>query len=156
MALLLTILGISLTLSILTDLRDRTIRNVVTFPAFGLALALRALDGWWGPGGFLAGVAGAFFAFLCFVWPAIRGGLGMGDLKLACVVGACLGIAHAPLALLCIGVAGGLQALAVLLLRGALVDFLAGRARGIAVPYGLSIAAGTAWAVFSERLWILA
>jgi leader peptidase (prepilin peptidase)/N-methyltransferase len=153
MALLLAILGVTLALSVFTDLRDRTIRNAVTFPAFVLALLARGFDGWAGEAGLASGLAGAALAFACFFLVAWRGGLGMGDVTLAAVVGSCLGFAHTPLALVAIGLAGGVQALLALAWQGALRAFLAGGARGITVPYGLSIAAGSAFAVIWQRAW---
>lgn len=159
-ALLLGSLGVSL----VTDLRSRRIPNAVTLPAFVLALVVRALAGWNGPHGLASGLVGAAVAFLPFFLVAWRGGMGMGDVKLVTVVGACLGWDRIVAALLCISLVGGLQGLLALLWTGSLGRTLHrtlrrlaqafGLAQGqlpqvgrVTVPYGVAIAFGTAWAL---------
>jgi len=100
----------------ITDLRWRRIPNVLTFPAFGLALAVRiAFQGWAGLG---FALGGAVLAPLLL--SAMHGGkgLGMGDLKLAAAVGALLGPVLAVTAILISAVAGGVMAIGLLTARG--------------------------------------
>lgn len=159
------ILVASLSVSLVTDLRSRRIPNAITLPAFALALLVRALlGGWSGPDGLASGLLGAAVGFAPFFLIAWRGGMGMGDVKLVAVVGACLGGDRIVAALLCICVVGGLQGVLALLWTGSLGQTLhrsvhriaralrlsrgpAPRARRVTVPYGVAIAFGTAWAL---------
>jgi len=136
------VLAVSLSISLVTDLRSRRIPNVVTLPAFAAALLLRLLLGGWDAAA--DGLLGALVAFAPFFLLAWAGGMGMGDVKLVTVVGACVGAERAVWALLCIALVGGLQGIAALLWRG--------RMRGVTVPYGVAIALGTAWAL-AWRPW---
>src|SRR5690606_30770360 len=112
---------------------------------------------------------GAAIAFLPFFLLALAGGMGMGDVKLAAVVGACVGMERIGPVLLCIALAGGVQGAIALVATGALLGGLrrvavrAGRRLGwteaeappprrVAVPYGVAIAAGTAWALLAPPL----
>jgi prepilin peptidase CpaA len=142
----------------ITDLRWRRIPNVLTFGAFGSALAIRiAFQGWAGLG---LALGGAFLAPLLLL--AMHGGkgLGMGDLKLAGAVGAIFGPVLAITMILISAVAGGVMAVTVLTMRGGgltqLFDVLLigvpfmrkRRGRGdapvsVTMPYGVAIAAGT-------------
>lgn len=163
------LLAAALVVSLVTDLRSRKIYNVVTGPAFVLALAIRLAVGGLGggPGGLVDGLLGAAVAFVPFFALAWKGGMGMGDVKLVSVVGACLGLEKTLPALFCISLVGGLQGLLALLWTGSLSQtlkrtaLLAGRTlrltsaevpagRRIYVPYGVAIAIGTAWAVWLD------
>jgi len=137
------VLAVSLSISLVTDLRSRRIPNLVTFPAFGAALLLRmALGGWDAAADGLLGAAIAFVPFFLLAW---AGGMGMGDVKLVAVVGACVGAERVPWALFCIALVGGLQGVAALLARR-------GRGGRATVPYGVAIALGTACAL-AWRPW---
>lgn len=160
------LLWITLSIAVVTDWRERKIYNWLTFPAFACAFALRVVGyGWEGPGTVADGVLGAAIGFLPFFVLAWKGGMGMGDVKLIAVVGACLGWERMVPALFCISVVGGLQGLLALLWTGSFRQtsrrmwILLGRglritkeevppAEGITVPYGLAIAVGTVWAVW--------
>lgn len=117
-----------------TDIASRRIPNKVTGPAAILAVALGlALHPAGVPGQLVGGLAAG--AFLLFFAVANRRGLGMGDVKLAGVLGLYLG-ASVTVALL-----GGLLAAAV----GGLVlmaRFGAGQGRKMAIPLGPYLAAG--------------
>ncbi|WP_373047932.1 prepilin peptidase [Vulgatibacter sp.] len=151
-ALLLGSLGVSL----VTDLRARRIPNAVTLPAFALALLARGLlVGWEGPYGLGSGLVGAVVAFAPFFLLAWMGGMGMGDVKLAAVVGACVGWERILAVLFCIALVGGVQGV-IALLWSRLPRRQAGprtvaepgpQLRRVTVPYGVAIAFGTAWAL---------
>lgn len=165
------VLVLSLGISLVTDLRSRRIPNSVTFPCFALALLLRAaLGGWEGPDGLASGLIGAGVAFVPFFVLAWAGGMGMGDVKLVTVVGACLGAERILFALFCIALVGGLQGVLALLWTGSLGRTLrrlalsfkrasrsteaeARAGARVTVPYGVAIAFGTAWAMV-WRPWI--
>ena len=111
------------------DLEQRRLPDVIVLPALALALVVR-------PGGDLgatvagAVAAGALFLLLYAVGRRLYGpgALGMGDVKLAALIGAVVGLERLALALpLGIFLAGA----------AALVLLLSGRAtRGDSLPYG--------------------
>jgi leader peptidase (prepilin peptidase)/N-methyltransferase len=132
----------------LIDLDFHLIPNRITAPAAVLAIALgSALD----PSGELvrlvAGVAAAgFFGLAAFVSP---GGMGMGDVKLAGVMGLLLGYSVAP-ALLIALIAGVSIGLILLARRDP------GDRRGVGVPFGPSLAFGGLVALFAGHAIITA
>ncbi len=127
----------------LIDLEHRIIPNRITLLGAVLALAIgSALD----PGGelqrLIAGAAAAGFLLVAAL--AYPGGMGMGDVKLAGVMGLCLGRAVGP-------------ALLVALLSGVLVGALVMSRKGVAegrktaVPFGPFLALGALVAVFAGQ-----
>ena len=122
------------------DLEHRLILNKLTYPAAVLALVIGlALD----PGGvpeqlIAAFAAGGFFLLAALAYPA---GMGLGDVKLAFVMGLYLGRAVAPAVFvaLILGVLVGVAVMARL-----------GRERGrrTQVPFGPFLAAGSVLAIF--------
>jgi leader peptidase (prepilin peptidase)/N-methyltransferase len=124
----------------LIDLEHRIIPNRITVPGAVLAIAIGlALDPAGEPGRLLAGAcAGGFLLIAALAYPA---GMGMGDVKLAAVMGLTLGAAVAPsifIALLA-GVAVG----AVIIARKG-----AKAGRKTAVPFGPFLALGALVGVF--------
>jgi leader peptidase (prepilin peptidase) / N-methyltransferase len=125
----------------LIDLQTRLLPNVLTLPAAVLAVTLGvALD----PAGeverLIAGaLTGSFFLLAALLQPA---GMGMGDVKLAAVLGLFLGreVAVAVLVALVCGVAVG----AVIIARK---GYAAGR--GTAIPFGPFLALGGVVAVLA-------
>ncbi|MCW3032638.1 MAG: leader peptidase (prepilin peptidase) / N-methyltransferase [Solirubrobacteraceae bacterium] len=138
-------LGIGLILLVvpvaLIDLETRLIPNKLTLPGAVLALALGlALD----PGGepsrlIAAAAAGGFLLLAALAYP---GGMGMGDVKLAGVMGLFLGSAVAP-ALLIALLAGTLVGAVIIARKGASAG------RKTAVPFGPFLALGAIVAVFA-------
>jgi leader peptidase (prepilin peptidase) / N-methyltransferase len=118
----------------LIDLDHRLIPNKLTAPFAVLAIALTAvLDPQHLPGALVAGAAaGAFFLAAALARP---GGMGMGDVKLAAVLGLYLGrdVAPAILIALLAGVAVG----AVVMAQKGVTD-----GRRTAVPFGPFLALG--------------
>lgn len=137
-----------------TDLMWRRIPNVLTFSAFGIALAARvAFQGWAGLG---LALAGAFLAPVLLI--VLHGGvrMGMGDLKLAAAVGAAVGPLLAIAAMLVTAIAGGWMAVTWMIKKGGTLVRVTGMlkrivARGDApqdaepetMPYGVAIAVGS-------------
>ena len=123
------------------DLEHRLILNKLTYPAAILALVIGlALD----PGGvpeqlIAAFAAGGFFLLAALAYPA---GMGLGDVKLAFVMGLYLGRAVAPAVFI---------ALIVGVLVGAVVMARLGRERGrkTQVPFGPFLALGSVVALFA-------
>ncbi len=125
----------------LIDLEHRIIPNRITYPAALLALALGlALDPAGEPERLLAAAgAGGFLLAAALAYP---GGMGMGDVKLAGVLGLCLGKAVAP-ALLVAMLAGVLVGVVVIARKGV------SQGRKTAVPFGPFLALGGLVAVFA-------
>ena len=118
----------------ISDLEERRIKNVVTFPATVAALVIGVVLHLSGvPGQLVAGIG--TFAFLTFFAIVSRGGLGMGDAKLGLVLG--LFLSRYVITAMVIGlVASALFGLGVMVVRG----FKSGRKT--AIPLGPFLALG--------------
>jgi leader peptidase (prepilin peptidase)/N-methyltransferase len=138
-------LGIALILLVvpiaLIDLETRLIPNKLTLPGAVLALALGlALDPGGEPTRLIAGAAaGGFLLIAALAYP---GGMGIGDVKLAGVMGLFLGSAVAPAMLVGL-LAGTIVGVAIIARKGA------GAGRKTAVPFGPFLAIGAVVAVFA-------
>lgn len=112
--------AIVVVVAIITDLRSRRIPNVLTFTAFGIALAVRLIfQGWLGLGIALSGAVVAPGVLLLL---HMGRGLGMGDVKLAMAVGAFVGPTLAVISMLAAAIIGGVLAIALLMRRGQLMS----------------------------------
>ncbi|MFL5846981.1 MAG: prepilin peptidase [Solirubrobacteraceae bacterium] len=126
---------------VLIDLEHRLIPNLITAPAAVAAvIAGLLLDRDFLPEMLIAGAAaGGFFLLAAMAYPR---GMGMGDIKLAGVMGLCLGRAAAP-------------AVMVALITGVLVGGLiiarlgAKEGRKTKVPFGPFLAVGAVFALFA-------
>jgi len=127
----------------LIDLEHRIIPNRLTALGAVLAPAIGlALDPSGEPGRLIAGAgAGGFLLLAALAYP---GGMGMGDVKLAAVMGLFLGSAVAP-ALLVALLAGALVGAAIIAEKGA------SQGRKTAVPFGPFLALGALVAVFAGQ-----
>lgn len=104
------------------DVRDMRLRNWLTLPALAIAIAVSAFEG--GFHGALWSLTGAATALgLLFVPFAFRW-LGAGDVKAVMVLGALWGAGNLLPALWWMIVAGGVMAIAVIAVQGALFDLL--------------------------------
>ena len=146
--------------AVYTDWRWGKIRNKMLFPAIGAGLALNAAAD--GTGGVLSSVAGAGLGLGLLLLPFVLGGMGAGDAKLMCAVGAIAGAGLVLWAFIWAGVLGGAMALVILARKRqfALVSYMlafplaflsAQRSAGseekpgrTRFPYALAIAGGTA------------
>ena len=125
----------------LIDLDYRIIPNRITAPAAVIALALGlALDPSGEPERLIACVAASGFLLLAAL--AYPGGMGMGDVKLAGVMGLCLGRAVAPAMLVAL-LAGCVLGAVVIARKGAQ------EGRKTAVPFGPFLSLGAVVAVFA-------
>lgn len=139
------VLGVALILLLvpiaLIDLEHRIIPNRLTALGAILALALgTALDSSGEPGRLIAGAAAGGALLLAAL--AHPGGMGMGDVKLAGVMGLFLGAAVAP-ALLTAMLAGVLVGALVIARKGAR------EGRKTAVPFGPFLALGSLLSIFA-------
>jgi leader peptidase (prepilin peptidase)/N-methyltransferase len=125
----------------LIDLEHRIIPNRITALGAVLALAIGlALDPAGEPERLIAGAgAGGFLLLAALAYP---GGMGMGDVKLAAVMGLFLGSAVAP-ALLIALLTGVLAGIVVIARKGAR------EGRKTAVPFGPFLAVGAIVAVYA-------
>jgi leader peptidase (prepilin peptidase) / N-methyltransferase len=125
----------------LIDLDRRLIPNVITGPAALAALvAIAALDADFLPDALIAGAAaGGFFLVAALLKP---GGMGMGDVKLAGMLGVYLGRAVAPAVLIAL-VTGVFVGATVIARRGA------AEGRRTKVPFGPFLALGGIVAFFA-------
>jgi leader peptidase (prepilin peptidase)/N-methyltransferase len=138
-------LGVALTA---IDLDVRRLPNALTLPAYPVVVGLLAVASWAGPGGWpmVQGLIGAAVLLLLYFALFLAGGMGLGDVKFAGVLGFALGWLGWPE--LVVGTAlgfayGGIVSL-VLLARGS-----AGRKSRI--PYGPYLVAGGLTAVLWGR-----
>jgi len=127
----------------LIDLEYRIIPNRITVPGAALALAIGlALDPAGEPARLIAAAAAGGLLLLAAL--AYPGGMGMGDVKLAAVMGLCLGAAVAP-ALMIALLAGVAVGAAIMLRKGVQ------QGRKTAVPFGPFLALGALVAVFAGQ-----
>ena len=124
----------------LTDLEQRIIPNVVLAPAAVLAVAITAIGDpdLLGQRLLAGAIAGGVLLLVALLYPR---GMGMGDVKLAAVMGLFLGRAVGP-ALLIGFLVGALYGLALIASRGA-------EARKAAVPFGPFLALGGVVGLFA-------
>ncbi len=118
---------------VLIDLRHHLIPDILVLPATAVVLAASILADpayWWVP---VAGAAGAG-GFLLLLWLAYPAGMGLGDVKLAALIGAALGASAIPALAIAFG-AGAVVGLALIARLGV-------RARRMAIPFGPFLAAG--------------
>jgi prepilin peptidase CpaA len=158
-----------------TDIKSRRIPNVLTASSFCLGIAMHlAFDGWQGT---LSSLAAASIAGVIFFLFFIAGGMGGGDVKLMTAVACLAGLPNTANLLIFTSIAGGVMALGLALMRGALKRTLfnmielvnhhrqegltphpelnASNAATLRLPYGVAIAAGcliTLFTLQSRRL----
>jgi leader peptidase (prepilin peptidase) / N-methyltransferase len=127
----------------LIDLEHRIIPNRITALGAVLALGLGiALDPAGEPERLIAGAAAGGFLLIALL--AYPGGMGMGDVKLAAVMGLFLGRAVAP-AILTALLSGVLVGVVVIARKGA------GEGRKTAIPFGPFLALGALVGVFAGQ-----
>ncbi|MGV3620139.1 MAG: A24 family peptidase [Archangium sp.] len=152
------LLSVTLIVALATDLKHRKIPDLLTYPAMLIALGLRAYFEGTGDAdtGLITGliglaIGGGWFALFAL----FNRGMGWGDVKLAAVVGACLGLAKTPAAIVFISLAGAAQAVLSLVMSGSLDatlrrTFSKEKSNGERkqIPYAVAIAVGAAWAMW--------
>jgi prepilin peptidase CpaA len=114
----------TVSIATVTDLRSRRIPNwLVGFSLLGALVTAVVTHGAGGLGRSAAGAAlgGAILGVLY-----LMGGMGMGDVKLCAAVGAWIGVAQLMMALVVMGVAGGVMAVAYAAWGGFLKQTLEG------------------------------
>lgn len=161
---------IVLTIATFTDVRSCRIPNWLVLPFLGAGVAVSSWShGWHGLGQSLLGIGLGVLVLGFFCW---MGGMGMGDMKLCAAIGAWIGPAQLLVALVVMGIAGGIMALCWAIGGGFLGELFTGtgdlifglRKRGIRphpelvldnpltrkMPYAPAIAIGTLISFFSH------
>jgi prepilin peptidase CpaA len=159
-----------LAIATFTDLRSRRIPNWLVLPFLLAGIAVSAwLHGWHGVG---QSFEGAGVALLLFGILFCMGGMGAGDVKLCAAIGAWIGPSQLFIALVMIGMAGGVMALGWAAYRGFLKELFSGAAdlvfgskkrgagseselnlanpRARKMPYAPAIAVGTLLSFFAR------
>lgn len=149
-----------ISICVITDLKSRTIYNVVIFPALTAAFVIQAVTGGWN--GLADSFLGFILGFCILIIPYLLGGMGAGDVKLLALVGALQGASFVFDTAVYMALIGGVIALAVILFKdgirerlrllGYVLFCLRFRFRpnlqGVwtagAYPYGIAIAGGSA------------
>ena len=167
---LLLFLGIVLIVATVTDLRFQKIPNILTFPVMFIALTYHGITN--GLDGLLFSAAGLAMGIALLILPHFLGVMGAGDVKLMGAVGGILGARGAFIAFLFTGIAGGIYALIIVLIRrkecrefvtrhatmlktflftGNFIPIPAGKnEKNPRLFYGVAIASGTLFSVFLE------
>ncbi len=133
-----------LTLASLVDLHDRIIPNEVVLVGLVAGVPLLAATG-----GFSLSMlwgASAGFLFLLLLALLVKGGMGLGDVKLAAVIGLFLGWPYIWMGLVLSFLTGGLAATAMLVLQRV--------GRKSHIPFGPYLALGSALtAIYGPDIW---
>jgi leader peptidase (prepilin peptidase) / N-methyltransferase len=127
------VLGVALVPVVAIDLEHQLIPDLIVLPAAAAGLTVAILGdprAWWVSLASALGAAG----FLFLLWLLYPAGMGLGDVKLALLLGAVLGASVIP-ALLLAFAAGAALGVALLVRFGS-------RARKMAVPFGPFLAGG--------------
>jgi prepilin peptidase CpaA len=111
---LMAFLFVILIISAVIDIRTGKIPNLITYPGMLIALTYHTIVN--GLDGLLFSAAGLGLGIALLILPYLMGGMGAGDAKLLGVVGGVVGPAGVFYAFLLTAMAGGLYALAVLLI----------------------------------------
>ena len=155
-----------LSVAVVTDLQTRKIYNWLTFPAILAGIGLNVAIGGWA--GLQTSLLGLFLGSLVFVVGFFMGAMGAGDVKLMAAIGAWMGWPYTLAAVIYVTIVGGVIALGAAALNGSLnqlfkniywffVGLVTPGAKASAsltqsaappVAYGVSIAIGTALALF--------
>ena len=169
---LIMFLGIVLIVATVTDLRFQKIPNILTFPVMVTALAYHGITS--GLDGLVFSASGLFLGIALLILPFLFGVMGAGDVKLMGAVGAILGARGAFIAFIFTGLAGGIYALILILVRRKQCREFVSRyaimlktfvltGRFIPIPagtdeksprlfYGVAIASGTLFSIFLQSL----
>lgn len=162
-----------LTVAMITDLQNRKIYNWLTFPAMIAGLAFHIATG--GMEGLQSSLIGFGVGSVFFLAGFLVGAMGAGDVKLMAAVGLWLGWPATLSAVVYVTIVGGIVSLAAAAAAGNLklmfknvywfmvgLTMPGGKAEGSIVqsaaapiPYGVSIAIGTALALFFPDVLLL-
>lgn len=106
---ILFILGLVLIISLLTDIKNRKILNIITLPAILLGFVYYTITLGWE--GFLFSGKGFLVGLGVLLIPYLLGGMGAGDVKLMASIGALTGTTFTFYSFIYTGLIGGIIAL---------------------------------------------
>ncbi len=147
---------IILIISLITDLRERKILNIVTLPAIGFGPVYHLTTNGWE--GFLFSGNGLLLGFALLYIPFLLGGMGAGDVKLLAAIGSIKGVTFVFYSFIYTCLFGGLIALFILIYKRQLSHsvqrishafiyrqpgFLSRDEIQFGFPYGVAIVCGT-------------
>lgn len=160
-----SILCVTLLVSFYTDIRNRKILNIVTFPAMLAGLLYYTIT--LGIEGLLFSGSGLLVGFCLLIIPYLMGGMGAGDVKLMAAIGALTGVSFVFQSFLYTALIGGVIGLLLLIKRIGISRLIKqpryiipfffsikgvlpekGGKSNIYFPYGVAITLGTVCAVF--------
>ena len=149
--------------SFITDITNKKIYNIQTYPSIAIGLILGYAAG--GGHGILMSFAGLFTGLALLFIIFIAGGIGAGDVKLLGAIGALKGTVFVLWTMFYTGLIGGIMAFALLIWKGKLLTTFKNlftflrhpvKARAdqkpeerIYLPYGVAISLGSVWALFT-------
>lgn len=151
-----TVLLLALVISFITDIKERKIYNIVTFPTIIVGLIYHTVTNGWD--GFLLSFLGLLVGFGLLFIPYVLGGIGAGDVKLLAAIGALKGTYFVFQSFFLIAIVGGIIAFSILVSKKELGFFFkriffAMKFRTLdgidnedihhAFPYGIAIVLGT-------------
>lgn len=157
----------ALIISLLTDVRQRKILNIITFPSIIIAFTYYVIK--FGFEGFVFSGKGFLVGFLLLLIPYLLGGMGAGDVKLMAAIGALMGTSFVFYSFIFTALIGGLIGIALIIrqkgffmalktflfnitvLKGNLgsIIFNKDNHSKISFPYGVAIVLGT----FCTLIW---
>jgi prepilin peptidase CpaA len=150
------VLFIILMISFYTDIKERKILNIVTFPAMAFGLIFYGIST--GMDGFLFSILGLLTGLGLLIIPYALGGMAAGDVKLLMAIGALKGTSFVFGSFIYIALVGGVIALLILLFKRRLLStlkriFVTAKLQTLAglsedelhqaFPYGVAIVLGT-------------
>ncbi|MHB8110706.1 MAG: A24 family peptidase [Syntrophorhabdaceae bacterium] len=106
---------IILCIAVTNDIRFRRIPNWLTFPAMSAGITYHVCTA--GIDGLVLSIAGLLVGFSVFFIFHLKGGMGAGDIKLMAAIGSLFGPKDILYAALFTAIAGGIYAIAVILVR---------------------------------------
>ena len=133
------VMALALVPVVVIDLEHKLIPNIITYPAAALALTFAILDRperWWVP--VTAAVGAALFLFI--LWVIKPQGMGLGDVKLALLLGAVLGASVIPAFFIAFA-AGSILGVVLMARKGV-------GARKSQIPFGPYLAVGAVLALW--------
>jgi prepilin peptidase CpaA len=155
------ILYIALIISLITDIKNRKILNIVTIPTIFFGIIYFSITQGWN--GFLFSILGFFVGLGVLIIPFLLGGMGAGDVKLMGAIGALMGTSFVFYAFIYAALIGGVISLLLIIkskgLRNSfklvIYNFIffkrsfiskfinKDKENSIAFPYGVPIVLGT-------------
>lgn len=153
------ILGISLLISLFTDLKDRKILNIVTIPTIFFGLIYFSVTQ--GLNGFLFSLLGLLVGLCVLLIPFLLGGMGAGDVKLMGAIGALMGTSFVFYSFIYTALIGGFISLLLILKKKGIKNTIKPlfikyvlfkskhsalsitKEKSITFPYGVAIVLGT-------------